>query len=275
MKKALDLRLELETPEQVIISLPLAGVGSRMAAYGADLLVRLALWLLIVIPAVFVWLNFPNYKGYSAAAVLLGYLLLQFGYYVYFEVFRRGQTPGKRQFHLRTVRMDGKPLDFTSSVLRNLLRLADWLPGFYGVGVAAMFFSACEQRLGDIAAGTVVVRERRPEEGKGELRFDQTEYEHLCQELEILHPERIRPNLSEAEAAILARFLLRLPSLNEAKSKELGERVAACVRRKVTDPEGAVDRHFENGGSLHAALRLLFFRHLMLQQTDRGVTRFA
>jgi uncharacterized RDD family membrane protein YckC len=101
--------------------------------------------------------------GDVAAAIFFVVAFLFFwGYDVAFEVLASGRTPGKRWNGLRVVRSGGQPIAFLASATRNLLRLIDWLPSFYLVGIVAIFASAKNQRLGDIIAGTVVVRERRP-----------------------------------------------------------------------------------------------------------------
>ncbi len=262
----LDARLELETPEQVVVSLPLAGVGSRMGAYGIDLTIRFALWLLIVVPAIFVWVNYPGLGGYAAAIAIIGHQALQFGYYIYFELAHRGQTPGKRRLGLRTVRQNGGPVDFLASVLRNLLRIVDWLPCFYGLGVAVMFCSSSEQRLGDVTAGTVVVREKRPEARARGLDLSSADYERVCHELQLLHPERIRVGLTKQEAELVARFLSRLPVLDPAKAANLSGRIRARLRNRVVDPEGALQSHFSHPGIQEALLRMLLESHLREQQ---------
>ena len=97
----------------------------------------------------------------AAVALVLAFVfLVNFGYDVAFETLASGRTPGKRWTGLRVVRADGGPVTFTTSAVRNLLRLVDGLFA-YAVGVVAILVSARNQRLGDLAAGTVVVRERR------------------------------------------------------------------------------------------------------------------
>jgi len=265
VEKDLDVRLDLETPEQVVVSLPLAGVGSRMAAYGLDLVVRLALSLFVVIPAVFVAHNFPGLGGYVIAGAILGCLLLHFFYYVYFEVLHRGQTPGKRRLGLRTVKLNGTPVDFLSSVLRNVLRVVDWLPAGYGLGIAVMFFAAKEQRIGDVTAGTVVVREKRSD-ALSVAGLDPDQYEQVCRDLGIAEPGRIRVNLAEAEADVLARYLARLPGLNADRAQSLGERIASGVRERVADPDGTLLAHLDDPDRREGALRIVLQRHLLTRQ---------
>ena len=256
--RMLDARLEVDTPEQVVLSLPLGGVGSRIAAYALDLLIRLALSVLIAIPAVFVAANFPGLEALALAAALVGYFLLHFGYYVYYEVLHAGQTPGKRRMGLRTVKLNGEPVDLLTSLLRNVMRVVDWLPALYGLGMASMFVSASEQRLGDLTAGTVVVRERRPDEPQPPVTQD---YDEICRELGLLHPERIRPNLDEDEAEALRRLLERMPTVQRQNAQQLLEHMVRRVQQNMSDPEAELAPLLEAPEGRVPALRFVLARH--------------
>jgi len=93
------------------------------------------------------------------------YVLVTFaifwGYYIVFEMAWNGQTPGKRWIGLRVIKVNGYPISLVDSTIRNLVRVVDFLPAYYGLGVIAMFANAQARRLGDFAAGTVVVKERK------------------------------------------------------------------------------------------------------------------
>ncbi len=144
--------------------MPLAGIGSRFIAILVDYLiwgfVFLVLGLLaaIIIPA----LHF--FGGVSAnwaigIAVLIVFLL-QWGYFALFEAFGNGRTPGKRVAHIRVIHQSGRGINFVEALARNLVRFVDALPSFYAVGVVVIFLSRRNQRLGDMVAGTLVVRDR-------------------------------------------------------------------------------------------------------------------
>jgi hypothetical protein len=91
------------------------------------------------------------------ALIAFGFL---WGYYIFFETLWDGQTPGKRRARLRVIRSDGLPIGFAEAAIRNLVRMVDFLPAYYGVGVVAMFVDGRSRRLGDLAAGTLVVRDK-------------------------------------------------------------------------------------------------------------------
>ncbi|HKN91225.1 MAG TPA: RDD family protein [Acidimicrobiia bacterium] len=152
-------RISIPTPEGVELELVLAGVGSRLVATVIDYLVKgailLALW--IIGTAV----GGDEVGGFLLAGLVVASFLVWFGYDVAFETLASGRTPGKRAAGLRVVRLGGEPVGFLASAVRNLLRLVDSLPGLYAVGALSVLFSRRNQRLGDLAAGTLVVRERR------------------------------------------------------------------------------------------------------------------
>lgn len=151
--------LELRTPEGIAFALPLAGPVTRMLAWGADVLV-VGVTSSAVAGGLSVFaLVSPDL---AQALAFLAFFAGQTGYGFLFEWFWRGQTPGKRMLGLRVVDAAGLRLRFHQVVLRNLLRFVDVLPAAYLVGGAACLLSRHAQRLGDLAAGTVVVRAGRP-----------------------------------------------------------------------------------------------------------------
>jgi uncharacterized RDD family membrane protein YckC len=155
-------RLSIATPEGVILELTLAGPGSRLVGALIDGLLMIA-----ALAGVYFLFLEPVMEGASpllAAFFWVFVFLLLFGYHVFFEVLNSGRTVGKLAAGLRVVRLDGGPVSFRTSVVRNVLRIVDVLPGFYPVGlyvvgVISVLVTARNQRVGDLAAGTLVVRD--------------------------------------------------------------------------------------------------------------------
>lgn len=148
-------RLTLSTPEGVPIDLELAGVGSRSVAFLVDQLIQ---WAVII--ALGLILAAVASSGWALAVVLTVAFVIQTFYFVPFEVLDQGRSPGKRLAKLRVVRSDGSPVAFLPSVIRNLVRIIDMLPSAYGVGIIVALASKRNQRLGDMAAGTIVIHDR-------------------------------------------------------------------------------------------------------------------
>ena len=150
-------RLRISTPEGVDVELTLAGIGSRFIAAIIDFSIQAT----VVVAAGFALGVFGGQASSLGKALFaIVFFLVFFGYDVLFEVRSRGRTIGKSWAGLRVVRTGGQPVTFVPSCVRNVMRLIDILPTFYGIGMVSIFFTARNQRLGDLAAGTLVVRER-------------------------------------------------------------------------------------------------------------------
>lgn len=153
----LSTRLEVETPEHVVLEYTLAGVGSRLAAAIIDLLV-LMLWGLACMVAA-AWT--ATLLGSAGKAIWFAIWSVGFmGYFTLFEAYRQGQTPGKRALGIRVVRDTGHAVTFGAAATRNLLRAADFLPPPYLTGLLLIMLHPKSRRIGDMVAGTVVVRDR-------------------------------------------------------------------------------------------------------------------
>lgn len=167
-------RYRFETPEQIDVSYVIAGLGTRFIAALIDTFIIGFASLIVELPGTFgLWflvkliLSLSNRTAGDAVIVwvLAGSTLLSFfiiaGYYVCFEAFWNGQTPGKRWLGIRVIREGGYPLNFSTSLIRNLVRLIDFLPSYYIIGIIVVFIDAKSRRLGDLAAGTLVVKEHK------------------------------------------------------------------------------------------------------------------
>ncbi|MER3414347.1 MAG: hypothetical protein C4340_02210 [Armatimonadota bacterium] len=144
------------TPEKTVLEYRIAGLGSRIWAFLFDLFVLMVYAYLLAMGTTALALLSP---AFGLAVLIVGILMIPFGYHLLFELFWNGQTPGKRVFRIRVRMWDGTPITPAAAFLRNVLRLVDILPGTYTLGLTVMFFTERSQRLGDLAAGTVVVHE--------------------------------------------------------------------------------------------------------------------
>lgn len=159
--------LNIDTPENVVFSYDVAGIGSRFLAALIDtsLIAILEIGIILVIGTLIGSLGDLSEEStlinwMLALTSLLTFVVL-WGYYVFFEMLWNGQSPGKRWVGLRVIRSDGTPITLVGSIIRNLVRIMDFLPISYGVGVVTMFVDKQSRRLGDLAAGTLVVRDHR------------------------------------------------------------------------------------------------------------------
>jgi uncharacterized RDD family membrane protein YckC len=222
-------RISVATPEGVTLEVTLAGVGSRFVAGVIDQLLRWSVLLALGILLAILEGGFGNgFSGAGVVAVIVGAFLVQFGYDVLFETLASGRTPGKRWTGLRVVKKGGTPVGFLASALRNILRIVDSLPGFYLVGILSVMFTANNQRLGDLAAGTIVVRERRQSTAlpaavaAAEAPADSGLYDVSA--------------VSAEELATVRRFLDRRPTLTPEARDRLARDMATRLGPKVVGP---------------------------------------
>ncbi len=233
----MDETYRLGTPENVELSYIPAGLGSRfLAALIDSIIIALMVLVLSLGGLVFAGLtgNFEDAAGLLILAlVVLGVFAIFFGYHILFENIWNGQTPGKRAIGLRVMRDDGLPLNFSASVIRNLIRFVDFLPGTYAFGIVAMFLNRRWKRLGDMAAGTTVVRERVAE-APVELRLT------VAPEVAATAPPDHR-HLSEREYEVAREYLLRYPDLNWEAAQGIGNELAAHIEARTGVPRGGTD----------------------------------
>ena len=162
--------LIIETPERVPLHFALASIGNRFLACAIDHTFQVLAIILMVIAFTVI----ANYSSLGAelsnapkwviAVLIVIVFLIVSSYFAFFEWAWNGQTPGKRLLKLRVIREDGRPVTFWEAAVRNLLRTFDMMPApFYSIGLISVFISLSDQRVGDMVAGTVVVREREAE----------------------------------------------------------------------------------------------------------------
>ncbi len=229
------------TPERVSLQYDIAGIGSRGAAAIVDTLFQ-SVALLVIFIALSAGLAagsafFPLGSGPGAATLFialfaLGLFAVADGYFMLFEILWNGQTPGKRMLGIRVIRENGYPMRPIDAVIRNVVRLVDWLPGAYGIGVLTMLLNKRSKRLGDFASGTIVVREGS--RGATVLLMP-TEAE----------PSGVR--LSSADATLVRDFLVRRATMDPQARADLAARLAAVLvlRYNITldaEPEPFLER---------------------------------
>lgn len=238
------------TPENIPLTLELAGLGSRFGALLVDLLVQTLVSLILLIGGAVV-IGVTDMSLPSAGSVLtngliaagiLAFFVIWFGYFIFFETLWNGQTPGKKVFGLRVVRDGGYPVDVFSIAARNLVRIADFLPGNYGVGALVVFFQPQYKRLGDLAAGTLVVKER-PARALGA---------HAVSRRPTFGDQRLPPGvhhpldvLSQPELDLLRRFALRRWQMAPDDAERLAYRlvVPLVARLNLTFAPGVAPRY--------------------------------
>jgi uncharacterized RDD family membrane protein YckC len=224
-------RMTVETPEGVTVTVPLAGVGSRFVSAGIDFTIQ----ILLTAAAAVVFLAFGVGGGVGPGLFAIAVFAIFFVYDVSFEVLAGGRTPGKRWTGLRVVRSGGQPVGFVSSSIRNILRLVDFLPSVYLAGIVSILVTKRNQRLGDLAADTVVARApRKSARVVGEQAMVPPPGALAAWDVSGVTPE---------ELSAVRSFLERRSSLEWGAREALARSLASRLRSRVggiseTDPAG-------------------------------------
>lgn len=242
--------LIIETPERVPLAFALASIGNRFLAAAIDHLLQFFTIILVVI--IFLAAAgsstsaaIESGEGFLASApkwtiaiMILAVFLLFTGYFIFFEWLWNGQTPGKRLLKLRVIRDDGRPITLWESAARNLLRIFDAIPGFvvpiYSVGLIVIFLSGRDQRVGDIFAGTVVIRERSDEAPTFDDTFSNPLADAAFRRVQDRTVFNANVNaLSEDEVEVVESFLRRRWDLTERQRLWMAWRVALPLMYKL------------------------------------------
>lgn len=227
----MDRTLSVKTPESIAFSYDLAGLGSRFLAVTIDLLIQglifgAIMWGLVLLAAAQprgreVTIITSKYaQSFATAFIIAIVFIVFFGYFILFEAFWNGRTPGKWMMGLRVIRDGGYPLDFGSAAIRNLIRVGEVALGFYALSAVASIASPENKRLGDMAAGTLVVRDS-PIASLSALMDQSAQESHAAQ-------------LSEKEHAIIDQFVARRNALAPAVRAQIAARIAAQVRPRLS-----------------------------------------
>lgn len=219
----------LETPENIEVRFDIAGLGTRFCAILIDYLLMAFLVAALALLGVLLEIGLPVHAHGKGAdmwilAVIVGFIFtLTLGYFLFFEWLMRGQTPGKKAVKIRVIRDDGTPVTIHEVFVRNLVRLVDFLPGFYAVGVLFMFPSRLSKRLGDIAAGTIVIKEEQ---------LDYSARADTKRHLQMQPLERVNAELTPDERRLIGGFLQRRSELLPQAREALAQRLAFPLYEK-------------------------------------------
>jgi uncharacterized RDD family membrane protein YckC len=229
----MERSLEVATGESVAFSYELAGIGSRFLAVFVDTAIQFCVLAAVIGILVALGASLPAGPARIAAstakltgaillaAVILGIFALFFGYFIAFETLWNGRTPGKRMVGIRVVRDGGFPVDFTSALIRNVVRIVEAGLGFYAISAISALLSPENRRLGDFAAGTLVVRDR----------FEQPAPASLPPYRAVDDP--LVRDLGARERDLVRRYVARRASLADRPRADLALAIASVVRPQL------------------------------------------
>jgi len=171
----------------------------------------------------------PRAAIWGFAILVLFFFLLYFGYFAFFEIIWNGQTPGKRQAGIRVIKDSGRPLTPAESIARNLMRIVDWLPSLYAVGMASALLTKENKRLGDLVAGSIVIREAALSDLKSSWQVAVTPPGPVTTTLGAA-------NLTPEDYALIDSFLNRRSELDVDVRIRMGDQIFQRLRSKITLP---------------------------------------
>jgi uncharacterized RDD family membrane protein YckC len=247
--------LTIDTPEQVSIRFPVAGIGSRFLAVFADTVVQIIAYGLLLLVFVLIATSAPKTAAgafthagekWLVAGLILFHFAMYWGYFTLFETFWNGQTPGKKLCKIRVIQQSGRQLTFFEAMIRNLLRVVDLLPGFYLVGVIAMLSNRQHQRLGDLAAGTLVIHERPSEEpiwgGHGPRTITAGAFTRPAPDPVFAQPDGLTlpadavARLTPDDLSVIDRFFSRILDMDLDTRARIAARLASQMSEKMGLP---------------------------------------
>lgn len=233
-RSLMDRMLDVRTPESIAFSYELAGVGSRLLAVVIDLVIQILILTLFFVGLSLLAVYAPESHAKStpeierfAINLVIGFFIfvvfmIFFGYFIFFEALWNGQTPGKKLLGIRVVRDGGYPIDFSASLVRNLVRVGEFmLSGYVIAGISALV-SPENKRIGDFAAGTIVVRDAR-----------------LAVSTQMLRELASEPTYADTvyctgeERALIKRFLERRVNLTPNARVALAAQIAGRLRSRL------------------------------------------
>lgn len=228
----LDDRLSIDTPEGVSIEVTLAGLGSRFGAALVDIVIQGVLLLILLLALTMAGSTLSGDLSVflmGVGAVALAVIIL--GYYIVFEALNGGRTPGKAVFGIRVASVDGAPVGLGAVSLRTLMRLVDFLPAAYAVGAIAIVTNSRNQRLGDMVANTVVIRDRMA----ASPQVPRIEGKTLGWDVS---------SLNDAEFGLVRRFAARRHDLASEARRRLASDLATRLRPRVAGGDRLEDEEF-------------------------------
>ncbi len=214
-------RLKIETPEQISLELPLAGIGSRFLALAVDSIIQLLVAILTLL-VLFVFTSAGKFFANIGVAILvIIYFFLYWGYFAFFEILWNGQTPGKRVAKIRVIKESGRPITPVEAITRNLMRAVD-IVGLYAVGLVCMLLNSQNKRLGDYVAGTVVVHDESiemisPVWNAGDLSSIN------------LQTEKISPD----ELVLIEKYLNRRHELDPQVKRKTARQIVSMIKTRT------------------------------------------
>lgn len=231
-------RIRIDTPEQISLELPLSGIGSRFMALAVDTILQTLLYIGGIFAVIGISKYAPNFpaalawlpKSWLPAMLVIFMFCIYWGYFAFFEIIWKGQTPGKRLSGIRAIKNSGRALNVYEVIGRNLMRAVDWLPGMYITGIVSMMISRQNQRLGDLLVGSIVVHDKREEEIRPEWSSG------ISAPSSTIPAPSVEPEISKVtpeELVVIETYLQRRDTLEFGYRDAIADKIARRITAKT------------------------------------------
>lgn len=226
-------RLDIDTPEQIALEFPLAGIGSRFLALAVDSLLQIAVVAALFIVGAIAAIGYSDamngagrFFSQTLGAILLVLVpfCLYWGYFAFFEILWQGKTPGKRLAGIRVIHQTGRPMTAVECIGRNLMRGVDILPGIYAAGLVCMMCNKQNRRIGDYLAGTIVVHDKGTEAVASAVSWGS--------DTDRAQPTEVR-NLASNELVLIETYLNRRYQLDYTIRTATAQRIVTMISEKT------------------------------------------
>ncbi|MUK88702.1 RDD family protein [Ornithinibacillus sp. L9] len=228
-------QIDIKTPEFVSLQFKLAGLGSRAAAMILDQVILTILNIIAIVLLLFITssdIMLMAEPGWLFAVFIIVLFVVNWGYFFVCEFFFGGKTIGKHMVGIRVIQENGHSVTFLSAIIRNLLRIVDMLPTSYFLGIVLIFFHSKHKRLGDMAAGTIVVHERQVKRQSKSAIEKEIDRRGLSKDTLQVEEWVIR-SLGEKDWKLLKTYTQKFPTLQDYRKVQLTKEIASILLSKI------------------------------------------
>lgn len=227
--------IQITTPEQVSLTFKIAGLGSRATASIVDWFILVLINVAVSLSLIRISKVLPNplpatVSSYVYATMIVLLFLLLWGYFVLFEFFANGRTPGKMLVGIKVIQDNGQSITFLASAVRNLFRIIDFLPAFFLLGILMIFLHSQHKRIGDLAAGTLVIYQRKTKRKKKKNPLEKEIEKRLnTHQISLELDEWTKKKIGICEWELLNTYMLRRASLALKEHESMTMQVAGIL----------------------------------------------
>lgn len=246
-------QMDIKTPEFVSLQFPLAGIGSRAAAFIIDQMILAAVYIVILIAFFLASKGMSSFsffyldQSFPIAMMIIAIFVIYWSYFFAFEFFSGGSTIGKKVIGIRVLQENGHSITLLASFIRNFMRIIDALPASYLLGFLTMFFHRKHKRLGDLVAGTIVIHERKAKRKKKPSAIEKEIQKRGLSKQDLILDSWLLKSFSTKDWKLISTYSSRFLSLADKERNEFTKQIANLLLPKISiESEGKTELDLEN-----------------------------